>query len=126
MALTDIQKSKIHELIYNAGKEYIPVQELTHAANEIVKDPTDEKVNEMITYLNEFPYQRMDQPTFMPTTSTTSMSNNSIRLAMSEVRKIINDTTKMSGEDDEPLEDNVNPVNDNPDSGNDHITDEDV
>ena len=103
MALTDIQKSKIHELIYNAGKECIPVQELTHVANEIVKDPTDEKVNEMITYLDKFPYQRMGQPTFMPTTSTTSMSNNSIRLAMSEVRKVLAEQTEDQTEE-EPKE----------------------
>lgn len=89
MALTDIQKNKIHEVIYNSGKQYIPVQELTHAANEIIKDPTEATVQSMLTYLDNYPYQRHSQATLLPTTQTRGLAGNDIRFAMSEVRKIL-------------------------------------
>ena len=97
MALTDVQKSKIHEVIYNSGKQYIPVQELTHVANEIIKDPIEATVQSMFTYLDNYPYQRHSQATLLPTTQTRGLVGNDIRFAMSEVRKIL---AEMEEEDD--------------------------
>ena len=101
MALTDVQKNKIHEVIYNSGKQYIPVQELTHAANEIIKDPTEETVQAMLTYLDNFPYQRHGQPSFLPTTQTRGLAGNDIRLGMSEVRKILEESANQEEDDEE-------------------------
>lgn len=90
-SLTVQEKEKIHNIIYDYGKQYIPVQELTHVASEIINEPTEETILEMQTYLNQFPYQRLGQPGMMPTTQTRALAGNDMRFAFAEVRKIISD-----------------------------------
>lgn len=76
---------KIHEILNNFLKGKIPVQEITHAANEICKEPTEDKVLEMQGYLMQFDKE------FIPaqTVNTKALVNNDVRFAMSEIRKII-------------------------------------
>lgn len=76
---------KIHEILNDYLKGKIPTQEITHAANEICKDATEEKVQEMQVYLMQFDKE------FIPaqTVNTKALVNNDIRFAMSEIRKII-------------------------------------
>ncbi len=76
---------QVHKILYNACHDYIPTQELTHAANEICKEPTLEKCNEMIRYLFQFDKE------FVPlqTVDTKAITNNQIRYAMAEVVKFI-------------------------------------
>ena len=84
-------KLNIHETLQNWLGEYIPVQELTHAGNEICKtikeDGTydEDKLLEMHTYL-----QQADKE-FIPlqTVNTKSLTNNQLALAMNEIRKVL-------------------------------------
>lgn len=79
---------KIHEILNDYLRGKIPAQEITHAANEICKDTTEEKVQEMQVYLMQFDKE------FIPaqTVNTKALVNNDIRFAMSEIRKLINTT----------------------------------
>lgn len=87
-------KLSIHETLQNLLKEYIPTQELTHAANEIYKTVeagtyNEDKLLEMHTYL-----QQADKE-FIPlqTVNTKSLTNNQVAIAMNEVRKLVNNYT---------------------------------
>lgn len=79
---------KIHEILSRYLHGYIPTQEITHAANEICKDPTEDKVFEMTTYLMQFDKE------FIPlqTVNTKALTNNQVRFAMSEIRQVIADS----------------------------------
>jgi len=83
--LSDENKQKIHDALYEYCHGYIPVQEITHAANEICKDPTPETCDEMIRYLDKFDKE------FVPlqTVNTKALTNNQVRYGMAEVRKVI-------------------------------------
>lgn len=76
---------KIHAILNEFLHGYIPTQEITHAANELCKDPTEDKVLEMTTYLMQFDKE------FIPlqTVNTKPITNNQVRFAMSEIRKVI-------------------------------------
>lgn len=82
-------KLKIHEILNNYLKEYIPSQEITHAANEICKtvneDGTysEEKVYATLTYLQQFDKEFV----YLQTVNTKPLTNNQIILAIHEVRK---------------------------------------
>lgn len=77
---------KIHDILYNFLKGKIPVQEITHAANEICKDPTEDKIQKMQVYLMQFDKEFVP----MQTVNTKALPNNDVRFAMSEIRKIVN------------------------------------
>ena len=76
---------KIHEILYDFLKGKIPVQEITHAANEICKDPTEDKIQEMQVYLMQFDKEFVA----MQTINTKALPNNDVRFAMSEIRKLV-------------------------------------
>ena len=42
------QQHQIHNILYKHCHEFIPVQEITYAANEIIKNPTKEIIREFI------------------------------------------------------------------------------
>lgn len=77
---------QIHEILNTYLARKIPVQEITHAANEICKNPTEEKIQEMQVYLMQFDKE------FIPaqTINTKALVNNDVRFTMSEIRKLIN------------------------------------
>ena len=78
-------EQKIHDILGKYLHGYIPTQEITHAANEICKDPTEDTVLEMTTYLMQFDKE------FVPlqTVNTKPLTNNQVRFAMSEIRQVI-------------------------------------
>lgn len=86
-------KLKIHEILNDYLKEYIPSQEITHAANEICKtvnvDGTysEAKVSEMHSYLKEFDKE------FIPlqTVRTSALTHNQIILAIHYVKTYLAD-----------------------------------
>lgn len=85
---------KIHETLYDFLHGKIPVQEITHAANEICKEPTEEKILEMQVYLMQFDKEFVQ----MQTVNTKALPNNDVRFAMSEIRKLINNKKEEGGD----------------------------
>lgn len=85
------KQNRIRETIRQYGDQYYGAQELTHVANEIIKDGTQEKCNEMLKYLADFPYQKFGTLHMQPCTGSVSMAANDMKLAMSEVMSIINE-----------------------------------
>lgn len=77
--------NKIHAILNEYLTKYIPTQEITHAANEIVKNPTDDVVMDMTRYLMQFDKEMI----LLQTVNIKPVTNNQIRFAMSEVRKLI-------------------------------------
>lgn len=79
------QKEQVHKTLYEYCKSRIPVQELTHAANEICNDPTQDTCDKMIRYLDQFDKE------FVPlqTVDTKTIGKNEVRYGMAEVMKII-------------------------------------
>ena len=70
-------EEQIHDILNSYLVRKIPAQEITHAANEICKDPTEEKIQEMQVYLMQFDKE------FIPaqTVNTKAFVNNDIRFA---------------------------------------------
>ena len=66
-------------------KDYVPCHKITHAANEIVKNPTDETVTAMFHYLTQPDKLFIAQQTI----GTKSIAINQIRYAMSDISKVI-------------------------------------
>jgi hypothetical protein len=87
--MTKTQELKVHDILYKHCSEFLNVQEITHAANEIIKNPTEEMILEMTTYLDSFDTYRLGQPTLHPTTTTQGLTANSVRFAMSELRSYL-------------------------------------
>ena len=84
-------KNKIHTILKDELYEYIPAQELTHAANEICKavkedgNYDDDIVHAMHSYLNEpdkiyYTWQTAD---------TSAIVKNQITIAIHKIRKAI-------------------------------------
>lgn len=65
--------------------DYIPCHEITHAATEISKNPTDETVTAMFHYLTQPDKQFTPQQTI----NIKSIVTNQVRFAMADVLKII-------------------------------------
>lgn len=80
-------EQKIHDILGKYLHGYIPTQELTHAANEICKNPTEDTVFDMTTYLMQFDKE------FIPlqTVNTKALTNNQVRFAMAEIRQLIDE-----------------------------------
>ena len=91
--MTEQQKQQIHDTLYKYCHEFLQVHEITHAANEIVKNPTEETILEMTTYLDSFDTVRYGcgagQSYMMPTCLNQGLTSNNVRFAMSEIRKLI-------------------------------------
>ena len=95
--MTDQNKIKVHDILYKYCSDFINVQEITHAANEIVKNPTEETILEMTTYLDSFDTMRIGQPTLLPTSNTKAFTANNVRFAMSEIRALISEDDSNEG-----------------------------
>ena len=115
--MTKLQELKVHEILYKHCSDFLNVQEITHAANEIIKNPTEETILEMTTYLDSFDTYRLGQPTLHPTTTTQGLTSNSVRFAMSELRSYLQ---QIGGEtvDPEPVTPDPEPVTPDPDPVN--------
>lgn len=95
--MTDQNKIKVHDILYKYCSDFINVQEITHAANEIVKNPTEETILKMTTYLDSFDTMRIGQPTLLPTSNTKAFTANNVRFAMSEIRALISEDDSDEG-----------------------------
>jgi hypothetical protein len=91
--MTEQKKQQIHDTLYNYCHEFLQTQEITHAANEIIKNPTEDTILEMTTYLDSFDTVRhgcgAGQSYLMPTCLNQGLTANNVRFAMSEIRKIL-------------------------------------
>lgn len=91
--MTADQKQEIHDILNQYCHEFLNVQEITHAANEICNNPTEDTILEMTTYLDSFDTARYGsgagQSYLLPTSTTRGLTSNNVRFAMSEIRKLI-------------------------------------
>ena len=91
--MTAETQQKIHDILYKYCHEFLQAQEITHAANEIIKNPTEDTILEMTTYLDSFDTVRYGvgagQSYLMPTCLNQGLTANNVRFAMSEIRKLI-------------------------------------
>ena len=91
--MTEQQKQQIHDILYNYCHDFLQAHEITHAANEIIKNPTEDTILEMTTYLDSFDTVRYGngsgQSYLMPTCLNRGLTANNVRFAMSEIRKLI-------------------------------------
>lgn len=95
--MTDQNKIKVHDILYKYCSDFINVQEITHAANEIIKNPTEETILEMTTYLDSFDTMRIGQSVLLPTSNTKAFTANNVRFAMSEIRALISEDDSDEG-----------------------------
>ena len=84
-------KLSIHETLCHWMKEYIPTQEITHAANEICKSINDDGTYDEDVLLEMHTYLQKADKEFIPlqTVNTKSLTNNQLALAMNEIRKLL-------------------------------------
>ena len=91
--MTEEKQQQIHDILYKYCHEFLQVHEITHAANEIIKNPTEDTILEMTTYLDSFDTVRYGkgsgQSYLMPTCLKQGLTANNVRFAMLEIRKII-------------------------------------
>ena len=83
------KRIQIHNILYKYCSDFLNVQEITHAANEIVKNPTEETILDMTTYLDSFDTMRNGQSDLLPTSNTKAFTANNVRFAMSEIRTLL-------------------------------------
>lgn len=87
------KQQQIHDILYKYCHEFLQTQEITYAANEIIKNPTEETILEMATYLNSFDTVRYGggagQSYLMPTCINKGLTSNNVAYAMSDIRKVI-------------------------------------
>jgi len=88
--MTDQNKIKVHNILYKYCSDFLNVQEITHAANEIVKNPTEQTILDMTTYLDSFDTMRNgSQSQLQPQSNVKAFTANNVRFAMSEIRKLL-------------------------------------
>lgn len=91
--MTEKMRLEIHNTLYKYCSDFLNVQEITHAANIIINNPTEDGVLEATTYLDSFDTARYGsgagQSYLLPTCTTRGLTSNNVRFAMSEVRKLI-------------------------------------
>lgn len=98
--MTNENKIQVHNILYRYCSDFVNVQEITHAANEIVKNPTEDTIKSMIDYLDSFDTMRNGQSDLLPTCNTRAFTANNVRFAMSEIRALIaSDSTNANSED---------------------------
>ena len=100
--MTNEDKIQVHNILYKYCSDFLNVQEITHAANEIVKNPTEQTILDMTTYLDSFDTMRIGQPTLLPTSNTRAFTANNVRFAMSEIRTLLAQGD-VSGKTDDPM-----------------------
>jgi len=84
------KKLQIHKILYDYCSDFLNVQEITHAANEIANSPTEQTILDMTTYLDSFDtYRNGSQSCLQPTTNTKAFTANNVRFAMSEIRTLL-------------------------------------
>lgn len=102
--MTPEKQQQIHDILYKYCREFLQAQEITHAANEIIKNPTEETILAMTTYLDSFDTVRYGggagQSYLMPTCVNKGLTANNVRFAMSEIRKLLaeSDTSTVEAE----------------------------
>ena len=107
--MSDEAKIQVHNILYKYCSDFLNVQEITHAANEIVKNPTEQTILDMTTYLDSFDTMRNGQSDLLPTSNTRAFTANNVRFAMSEIRTLIAaQQEEDAGEDEEPIDDDNN------------------
>ena len=104
--MTEQKSNEVRRILRKYCSEFLNTQEITHAANEIIKNPTEETILEMTTYLDQFDTMRMGQSYLIPTTTVQGLTANNVRFAMSEIRALISQQEETAGENEEPIEDN--------------------
>ena len=104
--MTEQKNNEVRRILSKYCSEFLNTQEITHAANEIIKNPTEETILEMTTYLDQFDTIRMGQSYLIPTTTVQGLTANNVRFAMSEIRALISQQEETTDEDEEPMEDN--------------------
>ena len=84
-------KFNIRDILQKFLGEYIPVQELTHAANEICKAVEEDGTYDEDVLYNMHSYLQQFDKEFIPlqTVNTKPITNNQIILGMNEIRKAI-------------------------------------
>ena len=91
--MKDETKQQIHHTLYKYCHEFLQTQEITHAANEIINNPTEDTILKMTTYLDSFDTVRYGagagQSYLMPTCLNQGLTANNVRFAMSDIRKLI-------------------------------------
>lgn len=91
--MTPEMQLQIHDILNKYCREFLQAHEITHAANEICKNPTEDTILEMTTYLDSFDTVRYGagagQSYLMPTCLNKGLTANNVRFAMSEIRKLI-------------------------------------
>ena len=91
--MTSETKQQIHDILYKYCHEFLQTQEITHAANEIIKNPTENTILEITTYLDSFDTVRYGtgagQSYLMPTCLNQGLTANNVRFAMSDIRKLL-------------------------------------
>lgn len=87
--MNDEKKIQIHNILYKYCSDFLNVQEITHAANEIVKNPTEKTILDMTTYFDSFDTMRNGQSDLLPTSNTRAFTVNNVRFAMSEIRALL-------------------------------------
>lgn len=102
--MNDEKKIQIHNILYKYCSDFLNVQEITHAANEIVKNPTEKTILDMTTYLDSFDTMRNGQSDLLPTSNTRAFTVNNVRFAMSEIRTLLSQQEEAS-EDNESMDD---------------------
>lgn len=99
--MSEEKKIQVHNILYKYLSDFLNVQEITHAANEIIKDPTEETILKMITYLDSFDTMRNgSQSTLQPTSNTRAFTANNVRFAMSEIRTLLSAEEEEDSEND--------------------------
>lgn len=88
--MSDEKRIQIHNILYKYCSDFLNVQEITHAANEIIKDPTEDTILKTITYLDSFDTMRNgSQSILQPTSNVKAFTANNVRFAMSEIRELL-------------------------------------
>ena len=91
--MKDETKQQIHDTLYEYCHKFLQTQEITHAANEIINNPTEDTILKMTTYLDSFDTVRYGagagQSYLMPTCLNQGLTANNVRFAMSDIRKLI-------------------------------------
>lgn len=106
--MSDEMKIQVHNILYKYCSDFLNVQEITHAANEIVNNPTENTVLEMTTYLDSFDTMRNgSQSILQPTSNVKAFTANNVRFAMSEIRKLIASNSSSSFSLDDSLFTNI-------------------
>lgn len=103
--MSDENKIQVHNILYKYCSDFLNVQEITHAANEIVKNPTEDTILAMTTYLDSFDTMRNgSQSILQPTSNVKAFTANNVRFAMSEIRTLLAQTVSPEANVDSEVE----------------------